>query len=77
MRLILVEDEPDLGVAIKQALTHQAYIVDWFLDGNQAWSYLEDHWEKYTLAVFDWMLPGLSGVELCRRLRGEKALCLC
>ena len=73
MRLILVEDEPDLGVAIKQALTHQAYIVDWFLDGSQAWSYLENHWEKYTLAVFDWMLPGLSGIELCKRLRGKKS----
>jgi DNA-binding response OmpR family regulator len=69
MRLILVEDEPDLGVAVKQALTYQAYVVDWFLDGAQAWSYLDDHWEQYTLAVFDWMLPGLSGVELCRRLR--------
>ncbi len=40
MRLIWVEDEPDLGVAVKQALTHQGYIVDWFLDGDQAWSYL-------------------------------------
>lgn len=43
MRLILVEDEPDLGIAIKQVLSHQAYVFDWFLDGNQAWSYLEDH----------------------------------
>jgi DNA-binding response OmpR family regulator len=73
MRLILVEDEPDLGFAVKQALTHQAYIVDWFLDGNQAWSYLEDHWMQYTLAIFDWMLPGLSGIELCRHLRGQKS----
>jgi DNA-binding response OmpR family regulator len=73
MRLILVEDEPDLGVAVKQALSHQAYIVDWFLDGNQAWSYLESHWAQYTLAIFDWMLPGLSGVELCKRLRREKS----
>ncbi|MBL1178259.1 two-component system response regulator RppA [Pantanalinema sp. GBBB05] len=73
MRLILVEDEPDLGVAVKQALSHQAYIVDWFLDGTQAWSYLEDHWTQYTLAIFDWMLPGLSGIELCRRLRGKKS----
>lgn len=73
MRLILVEDEPDLGVAIKQALTHQAYIVDWFLDGHQAWSYLETNWMQYTLAIFDWMLPGLSGVELCKRLRREKS----
>ncbi len=73
MRLILVEDEPDLGVAIKQVLSHQAYVVDWFLDGNQAWSYLEDNWVQYTLAVFDWMLPGISGVELCRRLRGKNS----
>lgn len=73
MRLILVEDEPDLGVAVKQALSHQAYIVDWFLDGTQAWSYLEDHWTQYTLAIFDWMLPGFSGVELCRRLRGQNS----
>lgn len=73
MRLILVEDEPDLGIAVKQALTHQAYIVDWFLDGDQAWSYLEDHWAQYTLAVVDWMLPGLSGVELCQRLRGKSS----
>ncbi len=73
MRLILVEDEPDLGVAVKQALTHQAYIVDWFLDGQQAWSYLEDHSTQYTLGIFDWMLPGLSGVEICKRLRGQKS----
>ena len=73
MRLILVEDEPDLGVAVKQALTHQAYIVDWFLDGHQAWSYLEDHWAQYTLGIFDWMLPGISGVEICKRLRGKKS----
>ncbi len=73
MRLIFVEDESDLGLAIKQALSHQAYVVDWFLDGDQAWSYLEDHWTQYTLAIFDWMLPGLSGVELCRRLRGKKS----
>lgn len=73
MRLILVEDEPDLGVAIKQALTHQAYVVDWFLDGHQAWSYLETSWMQYTLAVFDWMLPGLSGIELCKRLRGNQS----
>ncbi len=73
MRLIWVEDEPDLGVAVKEALIHQAYIVDWFLDGDQAWSYLEDHWTQYTLAIFDWMLPGLSGIELCKRLRRKNS----
>ncbi|WP_445632546.1 two-component system response regulator RppA [Nostoc sp. DSM 114161] len=69
MRLILVEDEADLGAAIKQVLSHEAYIVDWFLDGTQAWQYLETGWTEYTLAIFDWMLPGISGVELCKWLR--------
>lgn len=73
MRLILVEDEPDLGVAIKQVLSQQAYIVDWFLDGSTAWNHLETHWTQYSLAVLDWMLPGASGVELCKRLRAKKS----
>jgi len=69
MRLLLVEDQPDLGAAIKRVLTHEAYLVDWVLDGNEAWNYLENQWTQYTLAIFDWMLPGLSGLELCKRLR--------
>lgn len=71
MRLLLVEDEPDVGAAIKQVLTREAYIVDWFLDGAQAWEYLQTDWTQYTLAIFDWMLPGLSGLELCKRLRAQ------
>jgi len=71
MRLLLVEDEPDLGAAIKQVLHHEAYVVDWFLDGTQAWNYLERAWTEYSLAIIDWMLPGLSGLELCKRLRRE------
>ncbi|HEY9611491.1 two-component system response regulator RppA [Allocoleopsis sp.] len=71
MRLLLVEDEPDLGAAIKQVLHHEAYVVDWFLDGTQAWNYLESAWTEYSMAIIDWMLPGLSGLELCKRLRRE------
>lgn len=72
MRLLLVEDEPDLGAAIKQVLNHDVYVVDWFLDGAQAWLYLESGWTEYTLAVIDWMLPGLSGLDLCKKLRAKK-----
>ena len=71
MRLLLVEDEPDLGTAIKRVLTQEAYIVDWVLNGTEAWSCLESQWTHYTLAIFDWMLPGLSGLELCKRLRAQ------
>ena len=69
MRIILVEDETDLGWAIKKTLTQQSYIVDWAKDGNTAWRYLENYWTKYTLGVFDWLLPGISGLELLQRLR--------
>lgn len=73
MRLLLVEDEADLGAAIKQVLNHQTYVVDWVLDGTQAWNYLETHSSEYALAIVDWMLPGLSGLELCRRLRAQNS----
>ncbi|MBD2361492.1 response regulator transcription factor [Anabaena minutissima FACHB-250] len=69
MRVLLVEDEPDLGTAIKRTLTQQKYLVDWVMDGNEAWAYLESSWTQYTLAIFDWMIPGISGLELCQKLR--------
>lgn len=69
MRVLLVEDEPDLGAAIKRSLNQEAYIVDWLLDGNEAWNFLENQWTEYTLAIFDWLLPRFLGLELCERLR--------
>ncbi len=71
MRILLVEDEPDLGKAIDRTLKQEKYIVDWAQDGNEAWEYLDSQWTEYTLAIFDWLLPGLSGIELLRRLRAK------
>jgi DNA-binding response OmpR family regulator len=72
MRVLLVEDEPDLGAAIKRTLMQEKYVVDWVLNGTEAWNYLESQWTEYSLAIFDWLLPGLSGLELCKRLRKQK-----
>jgi DNA-binding response OmpR family regulator len=69
MRILLVEDEPDLGAAIQRVLKREKYIVDWVQDGSEAWDYLNQKWVHYTIAIFDWMLPGLSGIELCQQLR--------
>ncbi len=71
MRVLLVEDEPDLGAAIQKALVRERYIVDWVQDGTLAWAYLDQQWAHYTLAIFDWMLPGLSGLDLCKQLRAH------
>lgn len=72
MRLLLVEDEPDLAGAIKKSLTQEAYIVDWVLDGTEAWYYLDNQWTEYTLAIVDWLLPGMSGLELVKLVRSHK-----
>jgi DNA-binding response OmpR family regulator len=69
MRILLVEDEVDLGSMLVQSLTREGYIVDWSQDGLEAWSYLDPAWNEYTIAIMDWLLPGISGLELCRRLR--------
>ncbi|NEQ22336.1 MAG: response regulator transcription factor [Microcoleus sp. SIO2G3] len=71
MRVLLVEDEPDLGEAIKRVLNQNKYVVDWVLDGTEAWNFLNDQATQYTLAIFDWLLPGLSGIELLHRLRSQ------
>ncbi|MGQ4649891.1 two-component system response regulator RppA [Lyngbya aestuarii] len=69
MRVLLVEDEADLGLAIKQVLVSEKYVVDWVPDGAQAWDCLESQWTDYTVAIIDWLLPEMSGLELCQRLR--------
>lgn len=73
MRILLVEDEQDLGSAIQRVLKREKYVVDWVQDGTEAWEYLDQNWIHYTLAILDWMLPGLSGIELCQRLRQRNA----
>jgi two-component system Ni(II)/redox-responsive regulator NrsR len=69
MRVLLVEDEIAMGEAIKSVLVNEKYVVDWVQDGSEAWIYLEQAWVEYSVAIFDWLLPGLSGIELCQRLR--------
>jgi DNA-binding response OmpR family regulator len=70
MRILLVEDEPDLGAAIKQSLNQNNHVVDWALDGLDAWDYLKI--KEYHLGIFDWLLPGLSGIELIKRIRQQQ-----
>lgn len=69
MRVLLVEDEPDLGAAIKRTLNQHMYLVDWVMDGTEAWAYLENSSAQYTVAILDWMVPGFTGLELCKKIR--------
>jgi DNA-binding response OmpR family regulator len=72
MKILLIEDEPDLGAIIKASLSRHQYIVDWVVDGRAGWEYLTHNRTTYSLAIIDWMLPKISGIEICQRLRAEK-----
>jgi DNA-binding response OmpR family regulator len=72
MKIILIEDEPDLGAIIQTSLSHHQYVVDWAQDGQAGWEYLTTNPAIYSLAIIDWMLPKMSGLEICQRLRAEK-----
>jgi DNA-binding response OmpR family regulator len=72
MRVLLLEDEADLGQALKTALERQKYLVDWVLDGSEALGLLLSPELDYSLAILDWLVPGLSGLEVCQRLRLEQ-----
>jgi DNA-binding response OmpR family regulator len=70
MRLLLVEDEADLAIAIAKSLRQHKYVVDWVEQGQIAWEQLQQR-DQYTLAIVDWMLPGMSGITLCQQLRAS------
>ena len=69
MKLLLVEDEIDLATILQRTLVRENYLVEWVDNGQAAWEHLEDNWALYSVAIVDWMLPKVSGIELCQRLR--------
>ncbi len=67
MRLLLVEDEENLAHALKDVLTAAGHVIDVVYRGDDGWDLAQT--VAYDLLILDWMLPGLSGIELCRKLR--------
>ena len=69
LRILLVEDEQELAGAVQTVLQRHGHVVDSSADGLEGWTLLSGEMARYELAIVDWMLPGLSGPELCRRCR--------
>jgi DNA-binding response OmpR family regulator len=67
MKILLVEDDPDVASLIKKTLDEEAYEVTIAMDGDIAWDYITRF--SYGLFLFDLMLPGINGIELCKRCR--------
>lgn len=72
MKLLLVEDEQDLGSMLQRGLGRLGYAVDWVQDGETALYQYEVN--DYDLLVLDLNLPKLDGIELLRRIRTQDAV---
>lgn len=69
-RILIVEDEEPLTLLLRYNLESEGYEVETIARGDEADTRLQE--SVPDLLVLDWMLPGLSGIELCRRLRARE-----
>src|SRR6516162_5705198 len=67
--ILIVEDEEALALLLRYNLEAEGYGVETVPRGDEADLLLKEH--SPDLVILDWMLPGLSGIELCRRLRAR------
>ena len=70
MKILLVEDTPDLAEAIAERLRADGHAVDWLTDGEQANKLLT--YQDYSLVILDLGLPKLDGMRVLERLRERK-----
>ncbi len=67
MKILLVEDDNNLAYLLKLHFKQESFLVDWVTNASQALAQLKAH--TYELIVLDWMLPDLSGIEVCKQFR--------
>ena len=69
MRILIIEDEHRIANSIKKGLEQERYAVDVCFNGNEGFDMAEA--EEYDLVILDRLLPGLPGIDICKKLRGN------
>ncbi len=71
-RILVVEDEEPISALLEYNLGKEGFDVSICADGEDAMMTIEH--DKPDLVLLDWMLPGISGLEICRRVRARTEL---
>jgi len=66
-RVLIIEDEAEIISFLKPELSYEGYEVEAVSDGREGLEKIQN--EKYDIILLDIMLPGLNGIEVCRRVR--------
>lgn len=69
MRILLIEDEHKIANSIKKGLVQESYAVDAVYTGTEGLDLAST--EEYDLIILDILLPGINGLEICRKLRSQ------
>lgn len=69
--VLIAEDDPIFQRVLQSQLRNWGYQVVAAKDGLDAWNALQGE-DAPQMAILDWMMPGLDGIELCRKIRGSK-----
>jgi diguanylate cyclase (GGDEF)-like protein len=73
LKILVADDDPVCRAVLEAALAAWGYEVVSVADGTQAWTVFESE-DAPLLAILDWVMPSLDGIEVCRRLRERKAV---
>jgi len=73
VRILVAEDNLVFQTVLQSMLTQWGYDVVVASDGEEAWCRLQ-HEDGPWLAILDWVMPGMDGIEVCRRVRASKRL---
>lgn len=71
MKLLLIEDEPQIANLVRAGLEREGYAIDWVADGLNGEKRIEIYHDEYDLVILDLMLPGKNGIEICRHVRSK------
>jgi diguanylate cyclase (GGDEF)-like protein len=69
MKILVAEDDDLSAFVLRHQLERQGHEVTVASDGSEAWRLAQDSW--FPVVISDWMMPGLEGPELCRKIRGR------
>ncbi len=68
-RILIIEDDPAILKVLQRGLAYEGYAVDIATDGRTGLNMARDR--RPDLVILDWLLPGMDGLEVCRRLRSS------
>jgi two-component system response regulator MprA len=71
-RILIIEDDTAILKVLQRGLSYEGYMVDVATDGRSGLNMAQNHHPD--LVILDWMLPGMDGLDVCRRLRLQSGL---